>query len=97
MNSWCDASLAVTADAELLGASGRAGGTGQLTVGGRSVCRYVKDTAPGRVNGQGAGGTWFAAAPDGSYGTSPRCGNARMHPVGGRPSAMRRTASDAAR
>lgn len=27
--------------------------------------RYAKDTAPGQVNGQGVGGTWFAAAPDG--------------------------------
>ncbi|MDF9812554.1 hypothetical protein [Streptomyces sp. SPB162] len=36
-------------------------------------------------------------APDDSYGTSPRCRNARIHPVCGCPSAVRCTASDAAR
>ncbi|MFB7183835.1 hypothetical protein ACFCZT_00705 [Streptomyces sp. NPDC056230] len=36
-------------------------------------------------------------AHDDSYGTSPRCRNARIHPVCGRPSALRCTASDAAR
>ena len=34
---------------------------------------------------------------DDSYGTSPRCRSARIHPVCGRPSALRCTASDAAR
>ena len=36
-------------------------------------------------------------AHDDSYGTSPRCRNARIRPVRGRPSALRCTASDAAR
>ncbi|MFF1504644.1 cysteine hydrolase family protein [Streptomyces sp. NPDC058316] len=35
-------------------------------------------------------------APDDSYGTSPRCRNVCKHPVCGRPSALRCTASDAA-
>jgi hypothetical protein len=27
--------------------------------------RFAKDTTPGEAKGQGAGGTWFAATPDG--------------------------------
>ncbi|WP_327713604.1 hypothetical protein [Streptomyces sp. NBC_00464] len=36
-------------------------------------------------------------AHGGGYGTSPRCQNARLHPVCGCPSALRCTAYDAAR
>lgn len=51
--------------AALLGKVTRADGTEQLTVPGRPMCRYTKDTAPGAAEGEGAGGTWYASAPDG--------------------------------
>jgi predicted lipoprotein with Yx(FWY)xxD motif len=43
----------------------RADGSKQLTLGGWPLYRYSKDTAPGQANGQGVGGTWFAAGADG--------------------------------
>ncbi|WP_137991944.1 SCO0930 family lipoprotein [Streptomyces vilmorinianum] len=52
-------------DASLLGEVTRADGSKQLTLGGWPMYRYAKDTKPGDLNGQGVGGTWFAAAPDG--------------------------------
>ncbi|MFF7177436.1 SCO0930 family lipoprotein [Streptomyces sp. NPDC008121] len=52
-------------DSALLGEVTRADGTKQLTVDGWPMYRYAKDARPGDVNGQGVGGTWFAAAPDG--------------------------------
>ncbi|MEU8530156.1 SCO0930 family lipoprotein [Streptomyces sp. NPDC048629] len=52
-------------DASKLGEVTRADGSKQLTVGGWPMYRYAKDTKPGDANGQGVGGTWFAAAPDG--------------------------------
>jgi len=51
-------------DAKLLGSVVRPGGSKQLTVAGWPVYRYVKDTAPGFVNGQG--GLWRAVGADGS-------------------------------
>src|ERR1700753_1549458 len=45
-------------------------GTVQLTLGGWPMYTFSKDTAPGDLNGQGVGGTWFAFAPDGSKITS---------------------------
>ncbi|MFD4337635.1 SCO0930 family lipoprotein [Streptomyces anulatus] len=60
-----NATAAAGTGPELLGEVTRADGTSQLTVDGRPMYRYAKDTAPGQVNGQGVGGTWFAAAPDG--------------------------------
>lgn len=57
-----NAAAAAGTDPELLGEVTRADGTSQLTVDGRPMYRYAKDTAPGQVNGQGVGGTWFAAA-----------------------------------
>ncbi|MEU3056316.1 SCO0930 family lipoprotein [Streptomyces griseus] len=60
-----NATAAAGTDADLLGEVSRADGTSQLTVDGWPMYRYAKDTAPGQVNGQGVGGTWFAAAPDG--------------------------------
>lgn len=48
-----------------LGQVVRADGTKQLTIGGWPMYRYAKDTKAGDTNGQGVGGTWFAAAPDG--------------------------------
>jgi predicted lipoprotein with Yx(FWY)xxD motif len=40
-------------------------GVCQATINGWPIYRYSKDTAPGQINGQGVGGTWFAVAPDG--------------------------------
>jgi hypothetical protein len=45
----------------------RTGGT-TLTVDGRPLYTYVKDSAPGDVNGEGVtefGGTWYAVSPAG--------------------------------
>ncbi|MEU6660158.1 SCO0930 family lipoprotein [Streptomyces sp. NPDC046821] len=50
----------------LLGSVKRADGTEQLTLAGRPLYRYAQDTAPRQTRGQGVGGTWFAAAPDGT-------------------------------
>jgi predicted lipoprotein with Yx(FWY)xxD motif len=43
----------------------RADGTMQLTLNGWPLYRFAGDTAPGQVNGQGVGGTWFASTPEG--------------------------------
>lgn len=43
----------------------RPDGTTQLTLGGWPLYRYAKDTAPGEVNGQAVGKTWYAATPEG--------------------------------
>ncbi|MEU8530824.1 SCO0930 family lipoprotein [Streptomyces sp. NPDC048629] len=52
-------------DPKVLGSVTRADGTKQLTVGGWPMYRFAQDKAPRDVKGQGVGGTWFAAAPDG--------------------------------
>ncbi|MFE7129231.1 SCO0930 family lipoprotein [Streptomyces sp. NPDC057638] len=52
-------------DASRYGSVARADGTRQLTVAGWPMYRFAKDTQPGEIKGQGVGGTWFAAAPDG--------------------------------
>ncbi|GAA1154020.1 putative lipoprotein with Yx(FWY)xxD motif [Kitasatospora gansuensis] len=52
-------------DAKLVGSVTRADGTKQLTLGGWPLYRFAGDKAPGETNGQGVGGTWFIAAPDG--------------------------------
>ncbi|MEU9609221.1 SCO0930 family lipoprotein [Streptomyces sp. NPDC048057] len=59
------ATAAPGTDASLLGAVTRSDGTKQLTIGGWPMYRYAKDTKAGEAQGQGVGGTWFAAAPDG--------------------------------
>ncbi|MFJ2770609.1 SCO0930 family lipoprotein [Streptomyces sp. NPDC087300] len=53
-------------DPKLLGSVKRADGTRQLTLAGWPLYRYAQDTAPRQTNGQGVGGTWFSAAPDGT-------------------------------
>ncbi|MFE7711582.1 SCO0930 family lipoprotein [Streptomyces sp. NPDC057486] len=53
-------------DPGLLGSVKRADGTKQLTLAGWPLYRYAEDTAPRQTRGQGVGGTWFAAAPDGT-------------------------------
>ena len=52
-------------DKAVVGTVTRADGSRQLTIAGWPLYRYVKDTKPGDTNGQGAGGSWFAATPQG--------------------------------
>ncbi|MFJ4713753.1 SCO0930 family lipoprotein [Streptomyces sp. NPDC088785] len=59
------AKAAAGVDPSLLGSVTAADGTKQLTVAGWPVYRYAMDTAPGDAKGQGVGGVWYAAAPDG--------------------------------
>ena len=53
-------------DPALLSSVQRADHTSQLKVGKWPVYLYAGDGAPGDVNGQGSGGTWFVIAPNGS-------------------------------
>ena len=53
-------------NANALGAIQRPDGTQQVTLGGWPLYRYSQDQVPGQATGQGVGGTWFAAAPNGS-------------------------------
>lgn len=41
-------------------------GSSQLAAGGWPLYYFAGDAAPGDVNGQGSGGNWFLASPDGS-------------------------------
>lgn len=52
-------------DPAVFGVAERLDGTHQLTAGGSPLYTYAEDEAPGDVNGQGSGGVWFAARPDG--------------------------------
>ncbi|WP_326803918.1 hypothetical protein OIE49_22935 [Streptomyces sp. NBC_01788] len=52
-------------DQKDVGAIRRQDGQVQLTVGGWPVYRFAGDSRPGDLNGQGVGGTWFAAGPTG--------------------------------
>jgi predicted lipoprotein with Yx(FWY)xxD motif len=44
----------------------RSDGTFQIEAGEWPLYRFAGDADPGDTNGQGSGGVWFAAAPDGS-------------------------------
>jgi predicted lipoprotein with Yx(FWY)xxD motif len=44
----------------------RSDGTFQLAAADQPLYRFAGDARPGDTNGQGSGGVWFAAAPDGS-------------------------------
>ncbi|MGW6708228.1 SCO0930 family lipoprotein [Streptomyces sp. NPDC054956] len=66
-----DATAAAGMDPALLGEVVRTDGSKQLTVAGWPVYRFSKDTKAGDTNGQGVGGTWFAAAPDGKKAAKP--------------------------
>ncbi|MFM9369885.1 SCO0930 family lipoprotein [Streptomyces sp. Da 82-17] len=72
-------------DPALLGSVTREGGTEQLTVAGRPLYRYAADRKPGDAKGQGVGGTWHAAAPDGTKATAaePEEGSAAEEAEGG--------------
>jgi len=52
-------------DPAVFGVAQRLDGTHQLTAGGSPLYTFAGDAAPGDVNGQGSGGVWFAAKPDG--------------------------------
>ncbi|MFF8955045.1 SCO0930 family lipoprotein [Streptomyces sp. NPDC014894] len=60
------ASAGPGADGSLIGEVTRSDGGKQLTLGGRPVYRFAEDAEPGDAKGQGVGGAWFAAAPDGT-------------------------------
>lgn len=49
----------------LVGSVRRADGGTQLTLNGWPLYHFAEDVRPGDANGQGVGGTWFAATPDG--------------------------------
>ncbi|MCX4672035.1 SCO0930 family lipoprotein [Streptomyces sp. NBC_01381] len=52
-------------DESLMGEVTRSDGSKQLTIDGWPMYRYAKDKKAGDAKGQGVGGTWYAAAPDG--------------------------------
>ncbi|TGA96617.1 SCO0930 family lipoprotein [Streptomyces sp. MZ04] len=52
-------------DESLMGEITRSDGAKQLTIDGWPMYRYAKDKKAGDAKGQGVGGTWYAAAPDG--------------------------------
>jgi predicted lipoprotein with Yx(FWY)xxD motif len=56
-------------DKALVGTITRKDGSVQVTVGGWPTYNFADDKAPGDAKGQGVGGTWFAAAPDGKKAT----------------------------
>ncbi|MGX7826467.1 hypothetical protein ACTG9Q_15375 [Actinokineospora sp. 24-640] len=58
-------------DEGLLGSVGREDGQAQLTVAGWPAYYYSKDTEPGDVKGQGAGGKWFAFTAEGKKAATP--------------------------
>ncbi|MEU6844113.1 SCO0930 family lipoprotein [Streptomyces sp. NPDC046716] len=75
------AKAATGVDSSLLGSVTAADGTKQLTVAGWPVYRYAMDTSPGDAKGQGVGGVWYAAAPDGKK-ASPAAAAAPADPKG---------------
>ncbi|GAA2960195.1 SCO0930 family lipoprotein [Streptomyces enissocaesilis] len=76
------ATAAPGTDGSAIGEVARADGTKQLTVGGWPMYRFAKDTEPGDAKGQGVGGTWFAAAPDGKKAAPGAAGGARDDDAG---------------
>ncbi|MBM7169912.1 hypothetical protein JQK87_16105 [Streptomyces sp. G44] len=63
-------------DGSLLGEVTGVDGTKQLTIDGWPMYRYAKDIKPGDAKGQGVGGAWYAAAPDGKKASPPAAGTA---------------------
>ncbi|GJM38694.1 MAG: hypothetical protein DHS20C19_20610 [Acidimicrobiales bacterium] len=53
-------------DAAIFSIVDRGDGTYQLAAGSWPLYRFAGDGAAGDINGQGVGGVWFLAAPDGS-------------------------------
>jgi predicted lipoprotein with Yx(FWY)xxD motif len=58
--------VVASVDRGLIGWVIRTDGSMQLTLGGWPLYHYVEDSKPGDANGQGIGGTWFAATPQGN-------------------------------
>jgi predicted lipoprotein with Yx(FWY)xxD motif len=56
-------------DQALVGTVVRSDGSRQVTIAGWPLYTFSKDTGPGDINGQGAGGNWFAATPQGKKAT----------------------------
>ncbi len=54
-------------DSGLLGWVPRPDGTTQVTLNGWPLYRFAADKAPGDANGQGVGGAWYAATPEGKF------------------------------
>ena len=57
------------ARASLVGTIKRSDGTSQVTYHGHPLYRFLKDTKPGEINGQGVtafGGSWFVVSPAGN-------------------------------
>jgi predicted lipoprotein with Yx(FWY)xxD motif len=69
-------------DEKAIGTVTRKDGTKQVTINGWPMYTYAKDAAPGDFNGQGMGGTWFAATPEGkkAQGTAPAGSQAPQSP-----------------
>ena len=51
--------------ASLLSTSTQAGGSSQVTYGGKPLYHFAGDAKPGDTNGQGVGNVWFALTADG--------------------------------
>ncbi|MEX0869640.1 MAG: hypothetical protein WD011_08200 [Nitriliruptoraceae bacterium] len=58
--------LGAEVDATLVGTAERDDGTQQLTYDGWPLYRWVSDSAPGDVTGQGVQDVWWVIAPDGT-------------------------------
>ncbi|KIF72961.1 hypothetical protein QR77_01025 [Streptomyces sp. 150FB] len=69
-----DATVSDGLNKDLLGSVTRTDGSKQLTLAGKPLYYFAKDTKPGDTNGQGVGGTWYAAQPDGGEAGSDRPG-----------------------
>ncbi|MET8828897.1 SCO0930 family lipoprotein [Streptomyces sp. NPDC004610] len=76
-----DAQAAAGMDPKLVGKVTRADGSQQLTLDGWPLYRFAKDTQPKQTNGQGVGGTWFAAGPDGGKAQLVDTGEAELPPL----------------
>ncbi len=72
--------LTVEAGAEIEGGDGVTGelaiierddGTSQVTYDGMPLYFYADDAEPGDATGEGVGGVWFIASPDGQAGAEP--------------------------
>ena len=64
----------------------REDGSLQLTLDGWPLYRYAGDTAAGDTTGEGVGGVWFVARPDGTVatpGTEPSAGASAEESDGG--------------
>jgi predicted lipoprotein with Yx(FWY)xxD motif len=60
-----------------LGTVTRDDGTTQVTLGGNPLYYFAADSAAGDVKGQGVGGVWFLAAPDGTGVGAPEASSGR--------------------